>query len=677
MKTSIHLIVFLIATFHINLTAQNWKAITTVEDVCEVYPEKMYEMLSAFNLNYPGLEKVKKAHADGLLVEACKLLLDYYKKSDSGVHLRRELPAPSSASIAMADTILKNVFVVQNVRGQVPWREDGHRDWYYKGPNKDREWAWLSNRHSQVNQVLEAYFDTGNPNYAEYIDLLLRDFIIASMPYPGVKSSTSVWRGLEVAARAKVWPKVFFGLQKSEFLSPATRLFILSSLPDHAHYNRNFHSQNNWLTMEISALATVAADFPEYEKSPEWLKYAVNTISESMKGQVYPDGTQTELTSHYHNVARYNFVLFKEICDRANHPLPSFFETTIEKMYAYTAHTIRPDGHGLLNNDGDLDENVDRVLKGAKAYNHPDWAYIATNGSKGVKPAEGPSWFYPWAGHLISRSGYDRDAHWSFFDVGPWGSGHQHNDKLHLSVSAYGRDLLVDAGRFAYTGEIAEKFRGYARGSQGHNVLLIDGQGQSPGPKLAESPVPENQWKITDEYDYAFSSFDEFIDVDGEIEHNRTLYYQRGEFWVVVDRVTTDRPRQVEALWHWHPDCNVMVESDRVRTEHAMGNLQIIPVGGQKWDIKLVKGQEDPELQGWYSEEYNKYEPNPTAVYSTRIENTATFVWVLYPSEKPVKEVRAELIEQKIDKIKVRLQVSGKTELVVTVPLLDYIYEHD
>jgi hypothetical protein len=43
-----------------------------------------------------------------------------------------------------------DVFVVQNVKGKVAYGADGHRDWYYKGPNNDREWAWLSNRHSQV-----------------------------------------------------------------------------------------------------------------------------------------------------------------------------------------------------------------------------------------------------------------------------------------------------------------------------------------------------------------------------------------------------------------------------------------------------------------------------------------------------------------------------------------------
>lgn len=385
---------------------QDWRQVKSVEDVCQRYPDQIEKLFDALNLDYPGLERVKAAYSEGQVVQASQRLLDYYQRSASGTHLRRDIPTFSTKTKASADTILENVFVIQNVHGQLPWMENGHRDWHYKGPNNDREWAWLSNRHFQLSHVLETYFETGNPRYAEFIDLFLRDFIIASWPYPAVKSNTSVWRGLEVAARAKNWTKVFYSLQKCDHFLPATRLLMLSSLVDHAHYGLNFHGQNNWLTMEISALATIAADFPEYNSSPQWLEYAANTIAESMKGQVYPDGTQTELTSHYHSVAMRNFVLFKQICDRADYPLPDFFDETIEKMYGYIAHTVRPDGNRILNNDGDRGPDVPLILEGARAYDHPEWTYIATNGKKGKVPEQGPSYFYPWAGHLVSRSGF-------------------------------------------------------------------------------------------------------------------------------------------------------------------------------------------------------------------------------------------------------------------------------
>lgn len=650
-------------------SAQSWREIKTVEDVCKAYPEQMKTMLDQFSLESKGLDKVKAAYqADENIVEACNQLLAYYKNGEGGVHLRKSLPQENTKTDATADTILNNVFIVQNVRGEVPWLEDGHRDWYYKGPNNDREWAWLSNRHSQISHVFNVYFETGNPKYAIYIDEFLRDFIIKSMPYPGVKSSTSVWRGLEVAARAKVWSKIFYGLINSDYFSPATQLLMLSSLPDHAHYNRNFHAGNNWLTMEISALATVATNFPEYKKSGEWLAYSAEVISESMKGQVYADGVQTELTSHYHNVAMRNFVLFKEICDRADYPLPNFFNETIEKMYSYIAHVVRPDGNRILNNDGDRGSDVPLILKGAEKYNKPEWEYIATNGKTGVKPQKGPSYFYPWAGQLISRNNYGKEAQWSFFDIGPWGSGHQHNDKLHLSISAYGRDLLVDAGRFAYTGEVARKFRRYARGTQGHNSVLIDGKGQMPDVKVIEKPLSDDHWKITPEFDYAWNFFDKYYDLS-DVKHHRSLMYVRGEFWIVVDRIETKTAREIETLWHWHPDCLVKIDdSGAVSTKNEKGNLTIIPIEKSDWVVDVIEGQEEPEIQGWYSKEYNVFEPNKAIIHSSKIDHNETFVWLLIPSEKQAPELKTKILSETNKGIKLAVTIHEKGSWKLTIP---------
>ncbi len=672
MKPKFLSIIVLIVLISETLAAQSWREIKTVEDICKAYPNQMQTMLNQFNLNLPGLEKVKEAQKAGNLAGACFNLLDYYKKSGNAGHLLKEQPSKTDKTNAEADTTLKNVFIVQNVRGEVLWLPNGHRDWHYKGPNNDREWAWLSNRHSQLFQVYQAYLETGNPKYAEYIDEFIRDFIIAGWPYPAEKSSTSVWRGLEVSFRAKVWPAIFYGMLNSDYLSPATRLLILSSLPGHAHYNRNFHGGNNWLTMEISALATVATNFPEYKNSPEWLEYSVKTMTESMKGQVYPDGVQTELTSHYHNVSLHNFVLFKEICDRANYPLPEFFNKTIEQMYSYIAHAVRPDGNRILNNDGDRGSDVNLILEGAEKYRQPEWEYIATNGKSGVKPADGPSYFYPWAGQLISRSGFDNDAHWSFFDVGPWGSGHQHNDKMHISVAAFGRDLLVDAGRFAYTGAVAEKFRPYASGTQGHNSVLFDGKGQQADILVTDKPLSEKHWKITPEFDYAWNSFDKYIDIEGKVKHTRTLLYVRDNFWVIADSIKTDRPRKIDVLWHWHPDCSVHIAGDKtVSTQNERGNLKIIPASNLKWKVKNVKGAEDPELQGWYSEEYNKFEPNFVTIYSTTIEKDAVFFWTLIPYEKEIDEFVAVPISIGSMSVAFAVVQKNKGNWELTIPFSD------
>jgi len=640
----------------------------SVEAICIAYPDQMETMLNHFNLETKGMEKVKSAHESGNLIEACTELLNYYRYGNTTSYLRKTQPTKTNNTNAGADTTLKNVFIIQNVRGEVPWLEDGHRDWYYKGPNNDREWAWLSNRHSQINRVFDVYFETGNPKYVVYIDEFLRDFIIKSMPYPEIKSNESIWRGLEVAARVKKWVKIFYGLLNNEYFTDASRLLILSSLPDHAHYNYNFHAENNWLTMEISALAIVATSWPELKKSKEWLDYAAETITESMIEQVYPDGIQTELTSHYHNVAMHNFVLFKKICDRANYKLPDFFDETIEKMYSYIAHVVRPDGNRILNNDGDKGSDVDLILNGASEYNKPEWEYLATNGESGIKPKDGPSYFYPWAGQMISRSGYDKNAQWSFFDVGPWGSGHQHNDKLHISISAFGKDFLVDAGRFAYTGEVAGKFRGYAKGTQGHNSVLIDGKGQMPDLRVTDKPLTKDHYRITNEYDYAWNAFDNYYDLD-DVRHNRSMMYVRGEFWVIVDKIETKQSRKIETLWHWHPQCIVEeLGKGKLSGVNANGSLVLVPVQKTDWNIEILEGQHKPEIQGWYSVEYNEYEPNAASIYSADIESDATFVWLLVPSADDIPEIEAELISNDQDGIKLQVQNSEKGTWELNIP---------
>jgi hypothetical protein len=255
--------------------------------------------------------------------------------------------------------------------------------------------------------------------------------------------------------------------------------------------------------------------------------------------------------------------------------------------------------------------------------------------------------------------------------MGPWGSGHQHNDKMHVSVAAYGRDLLVDCGRFAYRGEVADKFRKYATGSQSHNVLLIDGKGQAPGPKVTEEPVSKKDYSITPDYDLGRGSFAEFTGLEGACKHTRSLFYSRGDFWVVVDQITTDRPRKIEALWHWHPENKLKIENDKVYTANERGNLQIIPAGKQDWEVKLVKGQEPPEIQGWYSKEYNIFEPNPTTIFSTQIETNATFVWVLWPSERNTPEIQTQIVSKDAQSVKVRITEKGKGSWDILISLMN------
>jgi hypothetical protein len=241
---------------------------------------------------------------------------------------------------------------------------------------------------------------------------------------------------------------------------------------------------------------------------------------------------------------------------------------------------------------------------------------------------------------------------------------------LHLSISAFGRDFLVDAGRFAYTGEVAEKFRPYARGSQGHNLIMIDGKGQANGPTHALEPVDDTHFLINPAFDYASDRFDSFQGLDGNASHIRSLVYVRGEFWVVVDKVITDRPRTIEALWHWHPENEVVKEGRTVKTKNAKGNLAILPIGSTDFDIQFVKGQESPEIQGWYSPEYNVYGPNVASIYRTDIERRATMAWLILPSSTEIPSAKTEILAENEEGMTISVALNGK-KWTLEIPFMD------
>ena len=98
------------------------------------------------------------------------------------------------------------------------------------------------------------------------------------MPYPRKKSRSAIWRGLEVALRLRVWDRIFYGLLEDPGIHDGTRLLLLATLPEHAHYLRNFHGGGNWATMELTSLALIAVTWPEFKNAPAWLDYAEGGI---------------------------------------------------------------------------------------------------------------------------------------------------------------------------------------------------------------------------------------------------------------------------------------------------------------------------------------------------------------------------------------------------------------
>lgn len=234
--------------------------------------------------------------------------------------------------------------------------------------------------------------------------------------------------------------------------------------------------------------------------------------------------------------------------------------------------------------------------------------------------------------------------------------------------------LLVDSGRFAYEGPLADKFRqSYALHTRGHNALIVDGQQQVSLPAVASAPLQEGvDFRIGEEVlhipsqekgsasrldspkyvavavagaksegvkkkapsslvDWAFGSIT-FVGMPASVVHSRGLAYLNGSMWVVVDRLTypdAGKVHAVESLWHVHPSCDVnnvsaagarLVANETAASPGTGLDIAIAASGGWSWDnASVVRGRMTPTPQGWYSPTYGTAFESPTLVLEATV----------------------------------------------------------
>jgi hypothetical protein len=636
----------------------------TVEWVVGEHEERVSALFEALDLRNEALEEAAGAWQSGDKVRACKALLAHFAKSDQAERWGGGPVEAGDDTTAAAEAILRDEYTFQNVTGSPERKADGSLEWTHRGPNDDAEWAYFLNRHGHLSILHSAYRETGNDRYVNRIDSDIREWVIVN-PYGWERTNDPRWRGLETMSRINVWSRIFYNLIDDLHLQDGTRILLLSSIPEHAHYTQHYHNPGgNWLAMQMRSLSLAGLAFPEFRDQEAWLAYGYHALLPQMERQIYPDGAQKELSSHYHGATLYAFQAFADLYETAGQRLPDSWYEGLEQMWSYWAYSIRPDGHGVLNNDSNLDFNRPKLLKVYEQYDRPDWAFTASNGEHGTEPDGSPSRVFPWAGQLISRNGWEADAHWSVFDIGPWGIGHQHQDKLHLSVSAFGQDFLVDAGRLYYKRDV---WRDWIQGTKAHNTLIIDGCEQNADVKEAESPLSEDTYQIADAFDYTRSAFTAgYADLEGEAIHRRAVMYVRGLAWIVIDQVESDRDREIEALWHFHPDVDVSISDTVTRGSHASGSVAVYPIGGWDGEIQTLKGQELPDIQGWYSREYNEKAPSSCVIYKTQRKS---MVWVIVPSSDGAGDVDVTATDEG-GVVTVSGKVAGK-DIVAIIPTVE------
>ncbi len=613
------------------------------------------DFYSELDLGLPGLEAVAKAVRDGDYCAAEHCLAEYYRNRKAPVWsvMWQDMPSPEKRpkdfDTSAADDTVRHLLTSAGVPHQFGKRID----WSINPtPQVYHEWTWQLSRHPMWVALQKAYWATGNETYArEFNDQMVAWVEDNPVPDDNGNYPWSRWRTIEAGIRTlDAWPTCFFGFLSSPSFTDHGIVTMLKSFYEHGRHLRNYPTQGNWLTMEMNGLFNIAVLFPEFRKALEWREFAARKLYDDMLVQVYPDGAQTELAPGYHGVALQCFMGIFKTAKMNGLELPEDFLSRLEKMFGYYEKIATPDLGMPPVNDSGWRIKVTPFLQEGHAFfpEHKSFQYFASNRMDGSKPDFTSVWM-PYTGWAVMRTGWETEDAYLHFDVGPFSTGHSHEDKLSFIIDAKGTRLLTEGGTYPYD---SSQWRKYVRSSYAHNVTLVDGLQQHRAVDdrryaKVDAPLP-NIFLTNERYDFAEGWYDEGFGTNNDrtVTQYRAILFIKPRFWAMFDLFTPsdEQAHTYETMFHLNNDNAVLDEKTLAvtGTDFCRPNLAIMPARKTGLSVAIVKGQETPFVQGWLPTVDYTLRPIATPVFQRKISGQFLEPYLLLPigagEENPVLE---------------------------------------
>ncbi|MGQ9730292.1 MAG: heparinase II/III family protein [Candidatus Zipacnadales bacterium] len=616
------------------------------------------EFFAMLREDIPGLAATREAVAAGDYHQAKVEFLQYMRSREKPVwrfdwrdwnKSRQE-----SFDRTRADRVVAHIFSAfgreVNLGPDIDWTTNGFDP---TEPDYTPEWTYSLNRFGSWVELGRAYWATGDEKYAQEFVAQMLDWTADQLaPVLGNPNSGPCWRTIEQGIRtAGSWMDAYHYFLGSPSMTPEAHCTFVKSFVEHAQTLHRMTVEypehgGNWVTMECNGLAHIGVMFPEFKEAQDWREVAYSRLSMELDRQVYPDGAQMELTGGYHQVARSNFKAALDPLLRNGLPLPEGYLEKLERMYRYNLECMMPTGQLPPLNDSGLTGVQDSLREAYELYGNEEYLWGATGGAEG-KAVDFTSIAFPWAGQYVMRSGWQKDDLYLMFEAGPFGTGHQHEDKLGIFLYGFGRILLNEAGTYTYD---RSKWRRYALSTESHNTIMVDGQPQHRSGLIetyqAQAPL-EGNWVTTAQFDWATGVYNEGYgrDRDKSVTHERTIIFVRPDYFVVLDRLLGEGEHTYSNIFHLDVESAAIDEQTLIvqTTEPDSANLALVPLDREGLTVSILKGQEDP-VQGWIPRE--RHRPVATPIYQKTGSCPQLFITLLVPypaGEQP--NIAAELLD--------------------------------
>jgi len=443
--------------------------------------------------------------------------------------------------------------------------------------------------------------------------------------------------------RVQNWIYAWNGFAASpEFpgFSAGTADTIMESLADQVGYLRDHLTrERNHRTLELYALFVASLALPELRNVEALLDFSVRELHANLLADIREDGVHRESSTHYHLIALRTFLAARENGRRFGVHFPDGYDDRLARACEFALHCHRPDGAIPALSDADTGSYADLLELAASLLGRPDFLYGATAGARGTPPRHCHASFAD-GGYFMQRSGWGsgetpfRHERFLVFDCGPLGDGgHGHYDLLNVEISAGGRPLVVDPGRYTYSEE-PPNWRRWFKGTPAHNTVCVDGLDQTPY-RLSRPRGPVAQGRFLERFSAPGLDMlcGEARSPVYEAIHTRRILFVGNEYWIIADRLRGERRHRYDLRFHLSPEAwertTATVRSGNA-VVHAPGlALAFFP----PFDLRIEPG--------WVAPEYGRKLPAPVVSVSVEAVD-ADFVTVVLPFRAggPVPAVR-------------------------------------
>lgn len=570
---------------------------------------------------------------------------------------------------------------------------DGHlRDGYniYDVPATGVDWheaplACLT-RFGMFSALNQAAWDTGDPRYVRFVVDHSLDYIRAWPIESFIGQDTRKgWRNHYVVSppwwwcmhpnRLLEWAHTLAFLRLSAHATDEELLTILHRMLQEIRFHtfffdRHVNSGENVGAFILEVMATLSIVLADFRESRRWKDMTAGGVVRFISQAFYPDGLYKELVTAYS--ASVSLEVQKPAFGLLDHPSMEPLKEHLRAMLIALVAQARPDG--ILPSFGDL---MAHTLKSYVMEPLPDalgisWLKPFLN-KQGPVP---PFLHWPeraqdaWGGYYAMRSDWSPNALYLLIDAGPWGTAHQHCDKLSFVLSAHGADFLADPSTTTYANNEPGAFITMLNAGFLHNTITVDDVDeyiQPPGYWDTKEPL-KNRWEKRDglllfEGDFDFAPLK-------TVRWVRRIVFVENTWWILQDVLTGGMESvNVEQNFQFEPEITVELCGQDVRSRAGNGARLLLQVLDSPLIPEIHIGDKTPHKTGAtayeaYSRQYDFIVgrgwvgrcqrapiPAPAVTYVGRVRLPAIFTMALIPLAPGVP----------MDTIpKIRREVSGK-----------------